>query len=158
MPQGLLDAAAIKEHVLLLGVAMEITEDLQWPNRGERNSWSGLLVSDLFKMSVSSGRYCLPSRTSHVGILGDSGKSGIGKVIRGKLVWKRLGTERDVRKYELLVALLRNVLVTGAETGSKLEEDIGPKAFKTIREFSTILKVNRKYPFKRNRLNTKKRS
>lgn len=37
-----------------------------------------------------------------------------------------------LRKYELLVALLRNVLVTGEETGSKLEEGIGPKAFKTV--------------------------
>lgn len=29
LPQGLFDAAAIKEYILLLGVAMEITEDLQ---------------------------------------------------------------------------------------------------------------------------------
>lgn len=36
LPQGLLDATAIKEYILLLRVAVEITEDLQWPNKGEK--------------------------------------------------------------------------------------------------------------------------
>lgn len=42
LPQGLFDATAVKEHILLLGVAMEITEDLQWPNKGETKSASFL--------------------------------------------------------------------------------------------------------------------
>lgn len=38
LPQGLLDATAIKEYILLLRVAVEITEDLQWPNKGEKKN------------------------------------------------------------------------------------------------------------------------
>lgn len=45
LPQGLLDATTIKKHILLLGVAVEITEDLQWPNKVESKSRSDLLVS-----------------------------------------------------------------------------------------------------------------
>lgn len=45
LPQGLLNAAAIEEHILPLRVAVEITEDLQRPNKQERKFRSGLWVS-----------------------------------------------------------------------------------------------------------------
>lgn len=47
LPQSLFDATAIKEYILLLGVTMEITKDLQWPNKGETKSVSFLYVNHI---------------------------------------------------------------------------------------------------------------
>ena len=38
LPQSLFDATTVKEHIPFLRVTMEITEDLQWPNKGETKS------------------------------------------------------------------------------------------------------------------------
>ena len=41
-----------------------------------------------------------------------------------KVDWKVLRVEQDKRKYEPHVALLTSLLVTGEDTGPKLEEEI----------------------------------
>lgn len=46
-----------------------------------------------------------------------------------RLDWKRLRTEWNVRTHESHVALQRNLLATGEESGSKPAEKIGTKAF-----------------------------
>lgn len=53
LPQSLLDATAIKEHILFLRVAMEITEDLQWSNKGEKKKIQVMSIGFLKVSSVN---------------------------------------------------------------------------------------------------------
>lgn len=85
LPQGLLDAAAVEEHVLLLRVAVEVTEDLRRPSKGNSQPRSRLWMSRELRTSPCSGRCCSPSRINHSGIVRDFGESCAGHVIGGKV-------------------------------------------------------------------------
>ena len=83
-----------------------------------------LTILNIFKMSTFLGRYCLLSRTRHMGTTVNFSKSSVCRVSRRKLGWKDLRVEQDAKKYNSCKALLRSFLMMGEDTVSKLEEEI----------------------------------